>query len=68
MPGEPLPVLDAYDSPRRATHNKAGERPVRKNHRLIPGRNFQRLDDFDQVLEALFGPLPAGMLPVEPLV
>lgn len=58
-PGEPLPSLDAYESPRRATHNKAGERPVRRNHRLIPGRDFQRVDDLDQVLEALFGPLPA---------
>ncbi|WP_182180646.1 hypothetical protein [Methylobacterium radiotolerans] len=58
-PGEPLPSLDAYENPRRATHNKAGERPVRRNHRLIPGRDFQRVDGLDQVLEALFGPLPA---------
>lgn len=58
-PGEPLPLLDAYDSPRRATHNKDGERPIRRNHRLIPGRDFRRLDAFDQVLDALFGPLPA---------
>ena len=56
-------VLDAYGSPRRATHNKAGERPLRKNHRVIPGRDFRRLDAFDQVLEALFGPLPAEAPP-----
>jgi hypothetical protein len=62
-PGEPLPLLDAYGSPRRATHNKAGERPLRKNHRVIPGRDFRRLDAFDQVLEALFGPLPAEAPP-----
>lgn len=62
-PGEPLPALDAYESPRRATHNKAGERPIRRNHRVIPGRDFQRLDAFDQVLEALFGPLPVERLP-----
>ena len=32
-PGEPLPVLDSYKGLRRATHNKAGERPLRKNGR-----------------------------------
>lgn len=54
-PGQSLPLIDAYASPRRATHNKDGERPLRKNHRLIPGKDFQRLETMDQVLEALFG-------------
>ena len=52
-PGVPLPLLDTYVSPRRPTHNAAGERPVRKNHRLIPGRDFRRLDDLEQVLTEL---------------
>jgi hypothetical protein len=40
-PGEPLPSIEAYEQPRRPTHNKDGERPLRKNHRLIPGRQFR---------------------------
>lgn len=54
-PGEPLPLIDAYASPRRATHNKDGERPLRKKHRLIPGKDFCRLETMDEVLETLFG-------------
>jgi hypothetical protein len=56
-PGDPLPPLDDYEIPMRATHNKDGERPLRKNHRLIPGNQFQRLETLDKVLEALFGHL-----------
>ena len=62
-PGKPLPLLDSHSSPRRATHNKAGERPIRQNHRLIPGRELRRLEAFDQVLEALFGVLPTAGTP-----
>jgi hypothetical protein len=56
-PLDPLPPLDGYAPPKRATHNKHGERPLRKNHRLIPRDQFRRLETFDEVLEALFGPL-----------
>ncbi len=31
-PGLPLPAIDAYASPRRPTHNKDGERPLRSTH------------------------------------
>ena len=61
-PGLPLPAIEAYASPRRPTHNKEGERPLRKNHRLIPGREFQRLETLDQVLTALLGPLPGEIV------
>lgn len=60
MPGSPLPLLDTYGNPRRPTRNKEGERPIRKNHRIVPGRDFRKLDTLDQVLEALFGLLPTG--------
>ncbi len=59
-PGQPLPAIDAYTSPRRPTHNKEGERPIRKNHRLVPGKAFQRLDTLDEVLTTLFGSISAG--------
>ena len=39
VPGEPLPPMDGYEIPLRATHNKKGERPPRRNHR--PGSKHQ---------------------------
>ena len=55
-PGEPLPPIDQYPNPLRATHNKAGVRPSRQRHREIPGTKFVEMT-FAQVLEALFGDL-----------
>jgi hypothetical protein len=55
LPGKPLPPIDIYPSPERATRNKDGERPLRKNHRLIPGDKFRRLDTIGAVLDDLFG-------------
>jgi hypothetical protein len=31
-PGEPLPPIAGYSNPLRATHNKDGVRPPRRNH------------------------------------
>lgn len=59
-PGEPLPPLDGYPNPLRATHNKDGVRPPRTNHRLVPGKEFRELATLDAVLETLFGALPAA--------
>lgn len=56
-PGQPLPILDKFKVPRRATHNKKGERPERINHRLIPRAQFVKLDSLSSVLEHLFGDL-----------
>jgi len=56
-PGGPLPSLAAYANPRRATHNKLGERPLRKNHHEIPTSAFQKLQSMEEVLTKLFGPL-----------
>jgi hypothetical protein len=57
-PGNPLPPIESYPSPKRPTHNKDGDRPLRKNHRLIPSEEFRRLETLGAVLEALFGSLP----------
>ena len=59
-PGDPLPQIEAYVQTRRPTHNKDGERPLRKNHRLVPSEKFKRLEKFGDVLEALFGNLLKG--------
>jgi hypothetical protein len=58
-PGEPLPPIDQFASPRRPTHNKDGVRPLRKNHRSVPASSFQPLATLDEVLATLFGPLEA---------
>jgi len=57
-PGEKLPPIFGFPNPMRATANRQGERPPRKNHRLVPGNRFQPLETLDQVLEKLFGDLP----------
>jgi hypothetical protein len=56
-PGEPLPPIDHHRNPLRATHNKAGARPPRKNHHEIPGGKFDALSTLDDVLARLFGKL-----------
>ena len=57
-PGQSLPPINSYPSPKRATHNKDGERPLRKNHRLVPSDKFQRLETISDVLDALFENVP----------
>ena len=54
-PGEPLPVIDMCEIPLRATHNKIGERPPRRNHRLVPGVRFEELKTMQEILTKLFG-------------
>jgi hypothetical protein len=54
-PGEPLPPMDGYEIPLRATHNKKGERPPRRNHRLVPSTRFEELEKMEDVLTRLFG-------------
>lgn len=56
-PGMPLPAIDGYPNPLRATHNKEGVRPFRKNHRLVPGEIFRQLANLDELLKTLFGNL-----------
>lgn len=63
-PGEPLPDLSDFASPKRIGRNKEGERPLRANHRKVPARYFLRIETIDAMLETLFGPLPTGQAPV----
>jgi len=53
--GQPLPPIEQYEIPLRATHNKHGERPPRQNHRLVPGAAFEQLVDLEDVLARLLG-------------
>jgi hypothetical protein len=57
-PGEPLPDLAAFASPRSLRRRETGEKPLRLNHTEVPASLFRKLETIDQVLEALFGPLP----------
>jgi len=54
-PGKPLPLIGDCEVPLRATHNKKGERPPRRNHRLIPGARFEELRSMAEILTKLFG-------------
>jgi hypothetical protein len=56
-PGTALPSISNYPLPRRPTHNSTGVRPERRNHRLVPGKDFRRLESLDELLSALLGNL-----------
>jgi hypothetical protein len=64
-PGKPLPDMTGFRNPRRATHNKAGERPLRQNHREVAAAKFQVVSSLKGVIEMLFGPLPKENPPLE---
>lgn len=55
LPGEPLPSIEEFANPLRATHNKDGVRPVRQNHRLVPPEKFEKIDSLEEVLVRLLG-------------
>jgi hypothetical protein len=59
-PSKRLPNILKYEQPRRTTHNKAGERPLRVNHRLVPKERFKKVKDLDALLERLIGPLDSA--------
>jgi hypothetical protein len=54
-PGEPLPPIGDYKTPLRATHNKKGDRPPRRNHRLVPSGKFEALEKMEDLLRKLLG-------------
>jgi hypothetical protein len=62
-PGAALPSVASYPNPTRTTPNKAGEYPVRQNHRELPSVAFEELPSLDNVLVKLFGPLPTTIVP-----
>jgi hypothetical protein len=57
-PGEPLPDIRDWDIAKHAKGDANGVKLERPNHRVVPRRQFERLDTLDEVLEKLFGPLP----------
>jgi hypothetical protein len=64
-PGEPLPDLSGYASPKRIGRRETGERPLRPNFGRVPASRFRRIGNLEGVLEALFGPLPIGAASIE---
>lgn len=62
-PGEPLPDLSSFASPKRIGRRESGERPLRVNHSKVPASYFHRVDSIDEILELMFGSLPTGKPP-----
>jgi hypothetical protein len=60
VPGQPLPSLGDFKIPKRATHNKDGVRPVRNNHRLVPGSQFKQIETLSDLLKLLLDELPTA--------
>lgn len=60
QPGIPIPQMRNFSQARRQTHNKAGTRPVRAAHRTIPNKDWEKLDNLDDVVIRLFGKALAG--------
>lgn len=58
-PGERLPDISAYPNPLHPRHNKAGQRPPRRNHHEVPLSAFQQLRTIDELVVRLFGELPS---------
>lgn len=62
-PGEPLPDLSSFASPKRIGRRETGERPLRVNHSNVPASMFRRVETISEVLELLFGNLPFAARP-----
>jgi len=63
-PGEALPDLSGFASPKRIGRREGGDRPLRINQSKVPAKHFRRIDTMDAMLETLFGPLPHDAAPV----
>ncbi len=62
-PGEPSPSLGERVA-RRIGRTAEGVRPVREGHRVLSGSAFRLIETLDEVLDTLFGSLPAGATPI----
>jgi hypothetical protein len=56
-PGRPLPAIEGFAVPLRATRNRQAVRPPRINHRLVPRHRFEEVSTLDGVVARLFGDL-----------
>ena len=57
-PGERLPSLDAMRTTKHTRANAQGIKAEKPAHRIVPKGQFKSLATIDDVLHALFGPLP----------
>ena len=62
-PEEPLPALGGRLT-KRIARTKEGIRPLREKHRTVNGSLFRSVDTIGELLEILFGDLPAGAPPI----
>ena len=62
-PGQPLPDVSEFRSPKRNGRKKDGDRPLRANHSKVPAKHFRRIVSIDAMLETLFGMLPTDAPP-----
>lgn len=65
-PGEPLPDIGSSIA-KRSTHNGAGERPLRREHRNIRLSEFRRIGSTPQLVDWLFCPTASSLLDGHPL-
>jgi hypothetical protein len=56
-PGEPLPPIGQYTAPKSTRRRKNGNRSARKNHRVVPTKEFVEVVTMAELLVCLFGPL-----------
>lgn len=47
VPGQPLPDLSSFASPKRIGRRESGERPLRTNHSKVPASRFRRVETLD---------------------
>lgn len=53
-PGEPLPPLDGFKVGKHTKGDSTGYKAERPNVRIIPKREFERLESVDEVVDRLF--------------
>jgi len=59
-PGKPLQDISEYPQLKHAKANAKGIKTVRKNHNKLPRRAFSKLKTIDDVIDKLFGNIPAS--------
>ncbi len=57
-PGQPLPNIMTMKVAQHTKANVLGVKTERPDHRVIPRKQFEKLDSLDAVLQRLFGQLP----------
>jgi hypothetical protein len=55
QPGLPIPSMEGFPFANRATPNKDGLRPVRSAHKIVPDKDWVRIDRLEDIAARLFG-------------